>query len=356
MDLVVKQDCLNFRGEIPCTPHKKNGYHCEACPDYIQGKERILIIKLGAIGDVVRTTPLLRKLRMEKPNACIYWLTYSPDILSQAWVNRPLLVTIENLELIRQIEFDWAIILDKDALAISLAETIKAKKKSGFTIDLFGHAKPIGAQAEIDKWHTGLFDDVNKANTKSYMQEIFEIAGYEFSGEEYIVEPPSSSLTFNINKDKKVVGLNTGCGGRWSSRLWPIEHWTSLIRQLLSAGYEVILLGGKQEDEKNKSLSIATGAKYFGHFPLPDFMSLMNNCDLVVTAVTMGMHFALGLGKKLILFNNIFNPNEFYLYKRGEILSPEFECGCYFSPTCENNCMQYLYPDRVFSVVEKWLK
>ena len=36
--------------------------------------------------------------------------------------------------------------------------------------------------------------------------------------------------------------------------------------------------------------------------------------DLVVTAVTMAMHIALGLGKKLVLFNNIFNPHEFELY------------------------------------------
>ncbi|GAB6283123.1 MAG: hypothetical protein STSR0008_18790 [Ignavibacterium sp.] len=61
----------------------------------------------------------------------------------------------------------------------------------------------------------------------------------------------------------------------------------------------------------------------------------MNNCDLVVTAVTMGMHLAIGLKKQLILFNNVFNKNEFYLYGRGEILEPDFDC--YYLPTCENN-------------------
>lgn len=355
MTIPIKTDCLWFRGDIPCAPHKKKGYHCETCPEYKQAKERILIVKLGAMGDVVRTTPLLRRLRVEFPNACIYWLTYSPETLSRDWVTRPLQVTPENLELIKHIEFDWALILDKDPLAISLAVSVNAKKKSGFTIDKYGHAKPMGTQAETDKWQTGLFDDLNKANTKSYMEEIFEIAGYEFNGEEYIIEPPVSDIQFDVATNKKVVGLNTGCGGRWSSRLWPVEHWTALINLLLKANYEVVLLGGQQEDEKNKSLAMATGAKYYGHFPIPDFMVLMSKCDLVVTAVTMGMHLALGLGKKLILFNNIFNPHEFFLYNRGEILEPDFDCDCYFSPTCPNDCMQYLYPEKVFESVKRWL-
>ncbi len=65
--------------------------------------------------------------------------------------------------------------LDKDALAISLVDKISAKKKSGFTIDEFGHAKPIGTKAEEHKWLTGLFDDLNKENTKHYVREIFDI-------------------------------------------------------------------------------------------------------------------------------------------------------------------------------------
>ena len=82
-------------------------------------------------------------------------------------------------------------------------------------------------------------------------------------------------------------------------------------------------------------------------------MDLLNQCGTIVTAVTMAMHLAIGLKKNLILFNNIFNKNEFYLYNRGEILEPDYDCDCYFSPTCPNNCMQYLYPQKVLESVEK---
>jgi ADP-heptose:LPS heptosyltransferase len=94
---------------------------------------------------------------------------------------------------------------------------------------------------------------------------------------------------------------------------------------------------------------LKSGARYPGHFPLDGFINLMDQCDLVVSAVTMAMHIAIGLRKPLVLFNSTFNKHEFELYGRGEILEPDFDCPCYYSPVCPNNCMQYLHVDTVFA-------
>src|SRR3712207_9098519 len=72
---------IYFRGDVPCKPNKESGYMCGNCPVYTPVQKRILIIKLGAIGDVIRTTPLLRKIRAEYPQAKITWLTHTPAIL-----------------------------------------------------------------------------------------------------------------------------------------------------------------------------------------------------------------------------------------------------------------------------------
>ncbi len=77
----VHTDCLHFRGDIPCRPNKEQGYMCDGCPVYAPIGKRILIIKLGAIGDVIRTTPLLRKLRQQYPHCHITWVTHTPAIL-----------------------------------------------------------------------------------------------------------------------------------------------------------------------------------------------------------------------------------------------------------------------------------
>ena len=120
----------------------------------------------------------------------------------------------------------------------------------------------------------------------------------------------------------------------------------------------MVLLGGEQEDQKNRKLARASGATYFGHFPLTQFMDLVNRCDLVVTAVTMAMHITIGLGKKMVLMNNIFNPHEFELYGRGVIVEPDRPCRCFYQPTCTNSayrCMEHLTVDRVLRACRELL-
>lgn len=349
--MIIKTDCRLYRGDIPCKPHKEYGVHCDDCSYYKKTSLNILIIKLGAIGDVIRTTPLLRKLRSKHPDANIYWLTYSSEILSTEWVDNILNVTLENVEIIRSMQFDWLINLDKDRIAIALTKSINADKKSGFTMDDFGNASPISNKAEEHKWLTGIFNDISKQNTKHYVQEIFEICGFDFNDEEYILGVDDQKYDWEIDKSKKVIGLNTGCGVRWTSRLWPNEYWIELASNLKKKNYEVIFLGGEQEHEKNLMLSEKSGGKYFGHFRLSKFISLVNECDIVVTAVTMAMHIAVGLKKKLILFNNIFNKNEFHLYGRGEVIEPEPNCDCYYTPACQHNSMRNIPVTRVLESV-----
>lgn len=353
-NIVYKPDCRHFLGHIPCAPHKKYGVHCDGCKYYDRVQERILIIKLGALGDVVRTTPLVHRIREEHPTAEIWWITQSPQILPNS-IDRIFDYSPQSTEILRSTSFDKLICLDKDMEACALANSIQAETKFGYHLRN-GRPAPIDEKA-VHKFLTGLFDDVNKANTKSYPEEIFEICGWEFRGEEYLLEY-KSSLEWDLPTGKKIIGLNTGCGDRWISRLWPDEHWIELIEQLQQAGYHPLLLGGKQEHEKNLEFQSRTGADYKGHFPLQDFMGLMDRCDAIVSAVTMAMHIAVGLKKPLILMNNIFNPHEFELYGRGEIVGPDKECHCYFSSRCVNQeyfCLDSLPASKIFSAVERAL-
>ncbi|HTY36178.1 MAG TPA: glycosyltransferase family 9 protein [Bacteroidota bacterium] len=358
----LKTDCRFFRGDIPCKPHKRFGVHCvdqagHPCPHYDRIDKNILIIKLGAIGDVIRTTPLLHKLKAEYPSAKIWWLTLTPEILPSL-VDEPLGFSLKNIIALQSIRFDILYNLDKDREACALSEQIQSATKRGFRLDR-GIIAPVDAAAE-SKYQTGVFDDVSQANTKSYPEEIFEMCGFRFAGERYILDTPAlPATTWNISKRKKVVGLNTGCGGRWTSRLWADKNWVALARSLKKKGYEVILLGGEQEDTKNKTLARASKAKYFGHYPLQQFIALVNRCDLVVTGVTMAMHITIGLGKKIVLFNNIFNKHEFELYGLGSVVEPGKPCRCFYQPTCTNGeyrCMEHLPVSRVVDECEHLLR
>ncbi|MCI0707101.1 MAG: glycosyltransferase family 9 protein [Ignavibacteriae bacterium] len=351
--LLLHPDCRHFRGDIPCKPHKQHGVHCDGCSYYDPTDSHILIIKLGALGDVIRTTPLLHRLKQDHPRAMIWWLTLSPEILPPQ-VDVKLNLSPESLTTLRSVRFKLLYNFDKEKEACALTDQLSSDIKKGFTLKN-GKCAPIDKDAE-HKFATGIFDDLNKANTKSYPQELFELCGMEFQGEKYILPVNEwNDKRWKLNPKKKIIGLNTGCGGRWTSRLWPDASWVMAAKHLKKTGYEVVLLGGEQEHKKNLALAKKSGARYFGHYPLQQFINLVNRCDLVVTAVTMAMHITIGLGKKIVLFNNIFNKHEFELYGLGEILEPDFECTCFYSPTCPNNCMQYLKPERVVSSVQRLL-
>ena len=97
------------------------------------------------------------------------------------------------------------------------------------------------------------------------------------------------------------MDLTQDAADRWTSRLWSEDNWAKVAKGLISKGCGVLLLGGEQEDARNKSIAAKSGAKYLGYFPLRQFINLVDQVDLVVTGVTMGMHITIGLNKKIVL-------------------------------------------------------
>ncbi len=354
----IKFDCRYFKGGIPCKPNKIRNKVCITCDEYSPITKSILIIKLGALGDVIRTTPLVTRFRKEFPGCKISWITLSPSILPRDLIDEIFPFDHTSVYGLLHRKFDIALNLDKEIEACALLADVDSKVKMGFTWK-DGHIALADQNAE-HKMITGAFDNLSKANTKNYLEEIFEICGFKFEGEEYLMNVNVSLikkweyLKLNAN-GKTIVGLNTGCGQRWLTRLWPEEHWISLISKLQEEGFVPVLLGGKDEDAQNKKYADETGAYYPGTYSLEEFIAITANCDLIVSAVSMMMHIAVGLKKPLILFNNIFNRHEFHLYGRGEIVSPSTGCDCYYGLSCKraHHCMNDLSPSLVFAAISK---
>lgn len=351
--MFYKSDCIHYRGDIPCRPHKERNFHCNSCEVYQKVTHRILIIKLGAMGDVIRTTPLVLRYKKLYPNCKITWLTLTPDILPKNEIDEILSFKLESILYIQETTWDIAINLDKEKEAGALFKRVIAKEKFGYTLDQ-GVIVPYNKLA-YHKFETGMFDDVSKANTMSYPEEIFEICGMKYEGEKNLLENhEDKNYHWNLNHDKKIIGLNTGCGDRWTTRLWSTEKWISLIKLLQQHGYAVLLLGGKQEDERNLELQKNTDAIYLGYFSLQQFINLVYQCDLVVTQVTMAMHITLGLDKKIVLMNNIFNPYEFNVKpENGKIVAPDKACKCFYRGSCIDgiSCMENLSAQKVYDAV-----
>lgn len=353
----IKFDCRHFRGGIPCLPNKQRGQICPTCNEYAPIRKSILIIKLGALGDVIRTTPLVTRFRAEYPGCKITWLTLSPAILPKNKIDEILPFDFSSVYGVMHRKFDIAINLDKETEACSLLADVQAEKKYGFILrdGIIATATPNANHKLI----TGAFDSISQKNTKNYLEEIFEICHLDFRNEEYLLEVnPTLAEKWKTLKSKAngktIVGLNTGCGNRWTTRLWPESHWIKLIHALEKQGYFPMVLGGKDEDVQNKKFAELTGVYYPSTFSLEEFIALTSNCDILVSAVSMMMHIAVALRKPLVLFNNIFNKNEFYLYGRGEIVEPDSGCDDFYGTSCTRavHCMHQLDPDKVLKAIQ----
>ncbi len=338
-------DCKYFKGDSPCKFYKEKGYLCK-CVEYEPIQTKILIIKLGAVGDVIRTTPILRKLKEEYPKSEITWITKTPNFLPDI-VNHKLAYTLENITSLQAQEFDILFNFDKEKESCALTNSIKAKTKKGFMLKQ-GKAFPIDADSEY-KYKMGLNNEFNLKTTESYPEQVFMIAGYKFNKEKYVFD------THHF-KGKKLIGLNTGCSSRWKTRLWPKKRWIALAKELRKKGYNVLLLGGELEHGENKMIAEASGALYLGYHSLETFVALISFCDLIVTSVTMALHIAIACEKKVVLFNNVFNKYEFELYELGKIIQPPVEClGCY-KEECNKECMDLITEDKVLETIEEVLR
>jgi len=348
----LRTDCLHYRGDLPCQPHRISGKTC-SCDEVIPVKRRGVIIKLGAAGDVLRTTPLLRALDPLVSGTKILWVTHHPELLPKE-ACEAVKFDASTLARLSAEEWDFCWNLDKDIEACAAAFQVKAKDRAGYTL-VNGVPYPVDERA----WHkfaTGIDNPYSKSNKLNYVQEIFDIVGLPYHGEEYWLRSPAEK---SLEKAKEIltgdgwVGLNTGAGWRWPTRIWPEENWIKLIDLLKEKGLKPVILGGPEEVELNNRLASATGCLWPGVQSLDVFYAMIHRCGALVTSVTQAMHLAIGAKTPLVLFNNIFNEYEFELYGRGEIVGPPKACDCFYDAKCVTgrNCIKEITPERALEAI-----
>jgi heptosyltransferase-2 len=366
---MLKIDCRYFSGERPCKPHKYKGLKCDDCPEYKPINFKILIIKLDAVGDVLRTTSILQPLKKKYPDSYIEWCTRKNATAlfkNNSLVDEVITIEDDALFRIQAEEFDIVINLDTSKLSSAIAADAIGKKKIGFALNKKGYVEATSAEAQ--QWlEMSAFDDIKKANTKSHQQIMYEILGFDLPVSKPVIQI-SENETLKISKKdfsrkidpyKKVIGLNVGIGTKWPSKGWPLKRWKELIEILDPQNYNLLLLGGPEEVETIRQLSeeynflCDTGCDN----SLVEFAAIVNLCDLVITADTLALHIATALEKKIVALFGPTSANEIELYGKGiKLTSPE-ECKCFYRKYCseEVSCMEKITPEMVLSTVNKLL-
>lgn len=363
--MILKTDCRFFKGDRPCDPHKEYGVKCDNCNYYQPINFKILIIKLDAIGDVLRTTSILKPLKKKYRDSFIEWCTKGNSVnlfKNNKIVDEVITFEYDALLRINAEEYDLVINLDTSKISSAIAANAKAKDKVGFVLNEMGYVEATSAIA--GHWlEMSAFDDVKKANKKSYQQIMYEILDLDLPVETptiQISEKEKSKIAVkdfvkNIVQDKPVIGLNVGVGTKWPSKGWPLERWKELIEKIGKERYNLLLLGGPEEVEIINNLSnefdfvLDTDCDN----SLLEFAAILDLCDLIITADTLALHIATALNKKIIALFGPTSSNEIELYGKGIKISSGDGCKCYYRKYCsqEISCMEKITSEMVVKAI-----
>lgn len=324
----------------------------------------ILIVKLGAIGDVLRTTSILPGLKEKYFPVEIDWLTSKPG--KEVLLNNDLIDRIFIPEVGQEFgDYDLIIGLEDDYEACRLVSEIRALNKIGAYLENGKITYTPSAwfdMSVISKYGIERANQLKKANRKTYQQHMAELLGIKISPYVFDLTPDEveygrrAITDLGISKSDRVVGINTGAGKRWPQKNWGMEQTIELIKKMeKELGVVSLILGGEEEKERNAKISAETGMPDAGINSLRHFASIINQCPVVVSSDSLAMHFAIALKKRIVAFFGPTSAAEIDLYGLGEKLAAPLDCVVCYKKRCDikPNCMDSLSVNEMFRAVAK---
>jgi heptosyltransferase-2 len=252
--------------------------------------KKILIIKTGAAGDIVRTTVLLQVLQ-----GAITWVIDEKyrELLP---LTHPRLIRIIPWQIAREVlqeeEFDLTLSLEEDRQCAQLATRIRSLKIVG--VFLADHR--ITYSSDSSGWYDMSLLSVKGSseanrlklqNRFSFQELLFEMIGLPFRGEPYCIYRNSQVRT---QTDR--IGIEKRSGNRWPNKYW--NGYDELSEGLSAKGYTIRILRPMDS--------------------LKDYLDEIAACNYIVSGDTLGMHIALAYQKPCVAIFNCTSPEEIYDY------------------------------------------
>jgi heptosyltransferase-2 len=312
---------------------------------------RVLIIKTGALGDVIRTTSIVPAILAKHPDAKITWVT-NPTVASLLRDVRPVSVASDW----RHGEYDWVISLEDDP---TLVEHIKCDHISGASLQTDGQMY----SHEMEEWFgMGLLrpekeggivvaNALKRANRATYGEILYRTLGLPGKPvRPYIrLEPIDFLRADELLKGANPIGFATSAGARWKYKRLTEEQTAEIAMQMPT---DVLLLGGEAESSRNHRINDLTAGKVHlapTDFCLAEFAALISRCRLLLTSDSLALHLAVAVGTPVVAFFGPTSSYEIDLFGLGEKIVTPLPCRCCYLKDCDvvPDCMKSI-PTNVF--------
>lgn len=332
---------------------------------------RILIIHTAFIGDIVLSTPLIKKIKESYDNCSITYVT--TPIGAEILKNNPNLNNIiiydkkgEHKGLkgiwdlgkrLRYENFNIVITPHRYLRSSILSWLSRSPIRRGYDIatgsflftDKIHYDK---SKHEVEKLLS--FVNCEKTNNKRYEIELFP--------SDKNVEFADSIWEKNNLDNYKIISINPG--SKWFTKQWPIDYFNILIKNLNKYdSIKVIVLGGKEET--NLPIFNENTIDLRGKTSLLELSEILKRSDIVLTNDSSPIHIASAFKKPKIFA--IFGPTvKSFGFFPWSLNCEIFEtnnlkcrpCGIHGGTSCPEKhfkCMKNITPDSILRKIINYL-
>ena len=328
--------------------------------------EKILLIRLSSLGDIVLTTPAIRAVRAQLPDAYIAMLVgkQSAEVLR------------ENPHLNEIITFD-RFAKDKDTgemlrtvrmlreRAFTLAIDLQRKFRTALLMYFSGATERIGKGAlctvrvpeQGNKHATAHYFDLLHAAGIPAVDQRLEL----FFAESEYADASRRFDTAGVTQTGLKVGVFPGAG--WKLREWMPDRFAAIGDRLVQHfNAEVLIFGGQKESELVHTVANLMDARaipFAGTLQIRELAACIEKCDLFLTNDTGPMHIAAAVGTPTV---SLFGPGNHIRFQPlgglHQTIRHDVPCNpCkQFTDKCKDNiCMKKITVDEVWQSISDTL-
>lgn len=304
-------------------------------PSISSSPQRLLIVRLGSMGDIIHTLPAAFALRAAVPHATVGW------VIEERWAEllcaaseprsgprsprRPLVDKLhvvdtrawrKNLASTQTWERIAAALSDLRAPRYEVAVDFQGAARSAFLARCSGAPVIYGFRKPRENIASMLYTrqviaqgshivEQNLSLAESVLGQSLEIRGLAFPCNEAAEKKCAAWLQRESISD--FIVINPGAG--WGAKQWPPERYGDVAKQLGQDGLKVLVNSGPGEEALAQSvIAASSGSARVVSWPIPELVALTRRARLFIGGDTGPMHLAAAVGIPVVAIFGPTNP------------------------------------------------